>query len=208
MWALRRMSTSVHASSVAAERDVSTEQRELQKLLVASASGDRVAFETLYTRCSLPLYRLLLRILKVEAVAQEALQDTFVKIWQRSDHYDSSLGEPIVWMSRIARNQAIDVLRYQHVRVDLELDDSGHLLEVLVDPSVGHRPDAFESADSLMHCLDQLEPIRKACVVRAFCEGYSHEELSAQTGAPLGTVKSWIRRSLTALRRCLDSFDE
>jgi RNA polymerase sigma-70 factor (ECF subfamily) len=114
----------------------------------------------------------------------------------------------MAWISRIARNQAIDTMRYQHTRVDLELDNGERLLERLVDTSPGQRPDEFDSAVPLLHCLEQLAPVPRSCVVRAFCEGYSHEELSAQTGAPLGTVKSWIRRSLSALRLCLEPFHE
>ncbi len=181
---------------------------ELRGLLQAAATGDRRAFEALYLHTSWPLYRILLRMLKVEAIAQEALQEVFIKIWQRADHYDPDLSVPMAWMSRIARNQAIDTMRYQQIRVDLELDNGERLLEQLVDASPGQRPDDFDSALPLLHCLEQLAPTPRSCVVRAFCEGYSQEELSAQTGAPIGTVKSWIRRSLSALRRCLDQFHE
>lgn len=114
----------------------------------------------------------------------------------------------MAWMSRIARNQAIDTLRYQHIRVDLELDNGEYSLERLVDTAAARTPDGFDSAESPLHCLEQLDEGPRSCVVKTFCEGYSHEELSTQTGAPRGTVKSWIRRSLTALRHCLDEFDE
>lgn len=68
--------------------DPSSEHEELRSLLRATAAGDRAAFHNLYLRCSQPLFRILVRMLKVEAVAQEALQAVFVKIWQRSERYD------------------------------------------------------------------------------------------------------------------------
>ena len=183
------------------------DQTLLRSLLHETSIGDQAAFKTLYKRCSTPLYRILLRMLKVESHAQDALQDVFVKIWQRADQYDHTLAEPMTWMSRIARNQAIDALRSQQVRVDLDLAGNDDVLAMLPDQGVSETA-MSENAASLLHCLEQLEPKPRMCVVRAYCEGYSQEELSTQTGAPLGTVKSWIRRSLIALRKCLDGLDE
>lgn len=183
------------------------DQSELRTLLHEVAIGDQAAVKSLYSQCSVPLYRILLRILKVEAIAQDALQDVFVKIWQRADQYDHSLAEPMTWMSRIARNQAIDIIRYQQVRVDLDLAEGDDVLSLLADRGVNEQQ-MTENASSLLHCLNQLERKPRLCVMRAYCEGYSQEELSTQLGAPLGTVKSWIRRSLIALRQCLDGLDE
>lgn len=183
------------------------EPNELVSLLHAVSTGDRLAFKSLYEHCSMPLFRVLLRILKKEPIAQDALQEVFVKIWQRSEQYDHTLAPPMAWMSRIAKNQAIDMLRNRQVRIDLELDSGADMVDNLVDLSTNAQL-LDDNASSLVHCLEQLEPNPRLCIVRAYCEGYSHEELSAQTGAPLGTVKSWIRRSLVALRRCLESLDE
>lgn len=183
------------------------DKTELRSLLDAASIGDQSAIKSLYERCSLPLYRILKRMLKVDTLAQDALQDVFVKIWQRADQYDHTLADPMTWMSRIARNQAIDMLRSQQVRVDLDLASGDDVLAELSDES----PNAWtmtDNASSLLHCLETLEPKPRLCVIRAYCEGYSQEELSKQTGAPLGTVKSWIRRSLIALRQCLDGLDE
>jgi len=182
-------------------------QTELRSLLHAASVGDQMAVKSLYDRCSVPLYNILLRMLKIEALAQDALQDVFVKIWQRADQYDHTLAEPMTWMSRIARNQAIDLLRSQQVRIDLDLAGGDDVLEKLADEGSNEWKMA-ENAASLLHCLEKLEAKPRLCVVRAFCEGYSQEELCTQTDAPLGTVKSWIRRSLIALRKCLDGLDE
>ena len=110
-------------------------------------------------------------------------------------------------MTRIAKNQAIDTLRRQQIRVDLELDDSNVVLELLQENQFSPYPMQLEQTSTLLLCLDQLKEMPRYCVVRAYCEGYSHEELSSITGSPTGTVKSWIRRSLESLKRCLDDYN-
>ena len=143
-------------------------------------------------------------MLRIEASAQEVLQETFIKIWSNSGRYDRSKAKPMVWMTRIAKNHAIDTLRHQQIRVDLELDDSNVVLDLLQENQFSSYPKQLEQAGPLLLCLDQLNEKPRYCVIRAYCEGYSHEELSALTGSPIGTVKSWIRRSLESLKRCLD----
>lgn len=173
-------------------------------LLAQTAQGDTEAFEKLYRECSAPLYRVILRMLRIEAPAQEVLQETFVKIWSNSDRYDPSKAKPMVWMTRIAKNHAIDTLRHQQIRVDLELDDSNMVLDMLQENQFSSYPTQLEHTNALLMCLDQLKEKPRYCVIRAYCEGYSHEELSSLTGSPIGTVKSWIRRSLESLKRCLN----
>lgn len=175
-------------------------------LLGEIAAGQRKALEDLYKECSMPLYRVLLRILKQEAISQEALQETFLKIWTSAGQYHPAKASPLVWMTRIAKNQAIDTLRHRRIRVDLELDDSEDALSLLQESGAYASTDDIDRAEPLLNCLDRLEEKPRLCVVRSYCEGYSHEELSSMTGSPIGTVKSWIRRSLDSLRRCLDEY--
>jgi len=179
----------------------------LRMLLGEIAAGRKNAFEDLYTECSLPLYRVLLRILKQDAVSQEALQETFLKIWTNAGQYHPAKASPMVWMTRIAKNQAIDQLRHRRIRVDLELDNSEEILSRVQESGTYALSDEIDRAEPLLECLDRLEEKPKLCVIRAYCEGYSHEELSSLTGSPIGTVKSWIRRSLDSLKRCLDEFN-
>ena len=146
-------------------------------------------------------------MLRNEALAQEVLQETFIKIWSHSARYDQSKAKPIVWMTRIAKNQAIDTLRHRQTRVDLELDDSNVVLDLLQENQLSTYPMQLEQSSTLLMCLDELKEMPRYCVVRAYCEGYSHEELSSITGSPIGTVKSWVRRSLKSLKRCLDEYN-
>ena len=178
-------------------------RERLVVLLERSARGHEAAFEELYGLCSAQLYGVLLRIVKIESIAEEALQESFVKIWEKAGSYAVEAGAPMAWMSSIARHQAIDVLRRRDTR---EYNESADLIGLIdATPDAG-RPVDEMSADAqlLLRCLDRLPPAARDCVVKAYCEGYSHEELSAANDAPLGTVKSWIRRGLISLRRCVD----
>ena len=175
----------------------------LRRLLGEIAAGRKDALEQLYRECSVPLYVITLRIVRAESIAEESLQDAFVKIWKNAHQYNPAKAAPLTWMTRIVRNQAIDTQRYQHARIDHELPDSNPILESLED-SLPAFPDQLEHHQALQLCLSELEEKPRYCVVKAYCEGCSHEELSEQTGSPVSTVKSWIRRSLQALKRCLD----
>lgn len=175
----------------------------LEKLLASCGQGNESDFEKLYSQCSAQLYGVLLRILKIDGVADEALQDTFVKIWQKADTYSPESGSPMAWLCSIARNQGLDLLRRRKLREGRERADAHTVIENTADAA---KPvhEMSDDATLLMQCLDELPPDVSHCIVSAYCEGYSHEELSEQNGAPIGTVKSWIRRGLISLRKCID----
>ena len=172
-------------------------------LLEACAQRHEAAFEELYGLCSTQLYGVLLRILKIEAIAEDALQESFVKIWENAGSYSSEAGAPMAWMSSIARNQGLDVLRRRGRRERHESTDMVSLIDATPDAAKSLH-EMSEDAQLLLQCLDRLPERARDCIVRAYCEGYSHEELSEASGTPLGTIKSWIRRGLISLRRCVD----
>lgn len=184
---------------------VDEDARRARLVLLLARCGERRedALEELYGLCSAQLNGVLLRILKMEAIAEEALQETFVKIWMKADSYVPEASAPMTWMSSIARNQALDVLRRRGTRENHESTDLVSLIEATPDVA---KPlhEMSEDAQLLMECLERLPEDARDCVVKAFCEGYSHDELSEQKRTPLGTVKSWIRRGLVSLRACLD----
>ena len=175
----------------------------LVELLGRCADRHEAAFEELYRDCAAQLNGVLLRILKIEAVAEEALQESFVKIWLNAGRYSPQAGAPMTWMSSIARHQALDVLRRRGVREDHESGDLVSLIDATPDAA---KPvhEMGEDAQLLMRCLDRLPEEARDCIVKAYCEGYSHDELSEAIAKPLGTVKSWIRRGLVSLRKCVD----
>jgi len=179
----------------------------LAKLLTRCDQGHEIAFEELYTLTSARLYGILLRILKSETLADEALQETFVKIWRKAGSYKPQSGMAITWLRSIARNQALDQLRRWSVREKHEYTDMVGVIDST--PSAIRRPDEMDMGGNenvLLQCLDKLPESTQRCIVLAYCEGYSHVELAEQQDAPIGTVKSWIRRGLESLRKCIDEF--
>ncbi len=182
-----------------------TDRDQLKQWLTATASGDQQAFQKLYTATSPQLYALLLRILRNPDRAQDALQDAYVKIWQKADTYSSERGAPLTWLLSIARYRALDALRRKRPEVAMpeEPDMAATLLEDETSLNPSEENENLQSLDAVQTCLTTLQPQQRESVLLAYYEGLTHQELSSRLGAPLGTVKSWIRRGLMRLRECL-----
>ena len=183
------------------EKSTST---DLADLLARTALRDRKAFAALYAASSAKLFGVIHRILGEQAVAEETLQEVYLKIWQRAGDYRADVSRPMTWMISIARFRAIDVLR---ARGRHELPGSDDALLTLADPQAGPQTQAEQAGEAahLQDCLDELPEQRRQCLQLAYCEGYTQEELSEHLGSPLGTIKSWIRRGLLSLRDCLEA---
>jgi RNA polymerase sigma-70 factor, ECF subfamily len=183
--------------------DTGTQHDEqLQALLERCAAADAAALERLYELASPLIFAALTRILRRRSLAEEALQDVFVSIWQRAGQFQSSRGRAMAWMMSIARYRAIDLLRHERSAPILVPDL----------PERGESDDDQEESKSWMpatglleRCLGLLNDQQRNCLELAFVGGNSHEDISRLTGNPLGTVKSWIRRALQSLRKCLES---
>src|SRR5262245_58036339 len=176
--------------------------RSPESLLSTVGRGDRTAFAELYRTTAPKLMGIALRILKRRELAEEALQETYVRAWQKASQFDPALGPAVAWLTAICRNQAIDIRRRQAERI-AGLSDA--LDEDRADAT---EPDGIVelagSHGALEACLDQLPESRRQLVVRAYLEGLTREELAAAYGMPVNTVKTNLRRSLIELRRCLD----
>jgi RNA polymerase sigma-70 factor (ECF subfamily) len=175
---------------------------QLQRLLDGCARSDASALQRLYELASPLLFASLRRILRRPALAEEALQDVFVSIWQRAGQFTASRGRPMTWMMSIARYRAIDLLRRERSAPVLMPD-----LPESAEPEQGsdEEPASWAPAPGLMErCLELLSVRQRHCLELAFLGGHSHEDISRLTGSPLGTVKSWIRRGLQSLRQCLE----
>ena len=177
---------------------------ELEQLLGRCALREQRALAELYGLVSGPLLGIMLRILRSRALAEEALQDVMVRIWQHADRYVAYRGRAMPWMISIARYRAIDVLRAQRAQVTLE--DAPP--EALMDEAAEEFPETTTSQRvrrALDECLKRLSPDQRKCLSLAYIEGYSQDEIATAINSPLGTVKSWVRRGLSSLKRCMDS---
>ena len=177
-----------------------TDAARLADLLAQTARQDRAAFAELYAATRAKLFGVARRILIRSDLAEEALQETYVRIWSHASRYDSGAASAMTWMIAIARNQAIDLRRRANERIAasaVALEDV-----TLVAPQVS----ADDSADlrSLRECLGALAENGRDMVLLAYHQGYSREELSRRFNRPVATVKTILRRSLAALKECLD----
>ena len=171
---------------------------DIADLLAATGDRDRGAFAELYRRTSPKLYAIVKRILHEPSRTDDAVQDVYVRIWRNAAGYDAARGRPITWLATIARNIAIDVHRADRSR------GSGRVVDVDLDLLAGHDTASGEQIAALRACLRRLDPEQRRLVIAAYLDGSSREELAELTNRPVGTIKSWLHRSLAALRNCLD----
>ena len=175
---------------------------QLAALLGRCAQGDGEALRSLYDIVSPILFACLVRMLRRRAIAEEALQDVFVTVWQRADQYRPERGRALAWIMAIGRYRAIDLLRRERFApefVPQGPDDYGAPSEQ-VDES-----DSWVPGTALFeHCFGLLASEQRRCLELAFVAGSSHGDIARIMNSPLGTVKSWIRRSLIRLKGCMD----
>ena len=178
---------------------------QLQSLLGRCAAADADALQRLYALVSPILFACVTRILRRRALAEEALQDVFISIWQQAGQFTAIRGRPMAWMMSIARYRAIDLLRRERFAPTL-------VAELPERRTTDDEPDSepssvawLPSAELMERCLALLSDVQTRCLELAFVDGNSHEDIARLMGSPLGTVKSWIRRALRSLRQCLES---
>jgi RNA polymerase sigma-70 factor (ECF subfamily) len=175
---------------------------EIADLIARCALRDRASFQDLYRRTSSKLFGVTLRILRDRSEAEEALQEVYVKIWQRSDRYIAGSYSPISWLVAIARNHCLDVLRARKP-VSEDIDTALEVADAGPDPEQA-AANAGERA-RIDACLGELD-VEKADAVRgAYLDGFSYDELATRHGVPLNTMRTWLRRSLLKLRECLSA---
>jgi RNA polymerase sigma-70 factor (ECF subfamily) len=189
------------AGSAGSFRRVTGGADELSPLMARIAAGDRDALRRLYDATSAKLFGVCLRILSDRQESEDALQEVYLTIWRRADRFDPGRASVMAWISTIARNRAIDRLR---ARGPLAHADPADGLEILDGaPDAEALAIAADDSGRLHDCLSQLDERTAAAIRTAFFEGVTSEALARRMGAPLGTVKSWIRRGLARLKGCL-----
>jgi RNA polymerase sigma-70 factor (ECF subfamily) len=182
----------------------------LQDLLLAAGRGDHAAFAQVYERTHAHLFGVALRILGRHQSAEDVLQDAFINIWKNAASYRSQLGgqaiQPMTWLIAIVSNKALDALRSRTRRNESALDEDEEPTQ-----GQGAAPSALElfsaatQALRIDGCLGALDGTHRQSLALAYYQGLSHSEVAAQMGAPLGSVKAWIRRGLDKLKECLQA---
>ena len=174
----------------------------LVDLLTKVSRQDRQAFAALYQATSRKLYGVVLRILKQKQVTEDILQEVYVRIWEKAGDFNPSIGSPIAWMATIARNRALDEARRRPYVISSE-DVAG--FDDIASPERGaaEELERSEEYDRLYRCLENLEGGRRTMVLLAYQNGLSREALAQRFNAPVATIKTWLRRSLEALKKCL-----
>ena len=174
---------------------------EIARLIASVAHGDARAFDRLYDRLAPQLFAVALRIVGDRAQAEDVLQDAFTRVWTRAATYDPVSGDALAWLYAIVRHGAIDHIRRAPPARRVQEQYDGWF-ENLADPR--DEEGALMSAGSLRRCLGALDETTRACVVEAYCGGLSGRELAERHAKPENTIKSLLRRGLTALKACLD----
>jgi len=187
----------------------------LGALLLATAGRDAHAFRVLYDATSAKLFGYALRILRKRELAEEALQEGFVAIWHHAAGYNGHLAAPMTWMATVVRNKALDILRRGGAAIDGDAvpydgDFMDAMQEVSDHPGGSASPadpadqlQLSSDARALARCMARLEGLHRQAVGLAFFHDLSHSEVARQLALPVGTVKTWIRRSLDKLKTCL-----
>ncbi|MDE1569509.1 sigma-70 family RNA polymerase sigma factor [Aquabacter sp. P-9] len=174
---------------------------DCEAALLACAKGEREALQALYAAEAGRMLGVARRILRRDALAEEAVHDSFVLIWRQAGSFDPTRGGGRTWIYAILRHRALNILRGE-TRTDL-MDDMEPLgLEAPEDSPEAAMLRLSESG-RLRACLERLEAPRRGALLLAYVSGLTHGELAGRFGVPLGTMKSWIRRSLLSLRECL-----
>jgi RNA polymerase sigma-70 factor (ECF subfamily) len=175
--------------------------KELADALRRCAAGDRSGLRLIYESEAARMLGVAIRLLRRRDMAEEAVHDCFLKVWQRAASFDPSRGDARSWIYTVLRNRALDILRGEG-RTDL-VDD----FEPLGLEDAGESPEAaverLSDTGALRRCLERLNPVRRQAILLAYVNGLTHGEIAGRLGLPLGTVKTWIRRGVIALKECM-----
>jgi RNA polymerase sigma-70 factor, ECF subfamily len=175
----------------------SCSKENLAKSMSAVARGDKAAFALVYAATAAKLFSIIMRIVRRRDVAEDVLQEVYLRIWQHANAFDPRCGSPITWMATIARHRALDEVRRK--AAVLAIDECPEVLHLAgEDPSLNSDKDDVSSV--LAAALQRLSHEKRSVLLQAYCYGLTREEIAARVGRPVPTVKTWLRRALAELK--------
>ena len=178
---------------------------ELERLLLRMSGKDEAAFVALHAATKRKLFSTVLPVVRRRHLAEEILQEAYVRIWLNASTYRSTMGSPMMWMITIARNLAIDVARKPALEIYSDhsalLDIPAEIPTALENIEIREREsETIKLRDRIFSALQALEPLRRQLVIAAYVHGESRHQLSKLYGVPVNTIKTWIRRALLEVR--------
>ncbi|MEP9375823.1 sigma-70 family RNA polymerase sigma factor [Aquabacter sp. CN5-332] len=174
---------------------------DMEASIIACARGERAALHAIYQREAAQMLGVARRMLRRQALAEEAVHDTFVLVWRQAATFDQARGGGRTWIYAILRNRSLNILRGEK-RTEL-IEDYEPLGLTSEEESPEGAMLRLSETGRLKSCLERLEPLKRTAIVLAYANGLTHGELAGRFGVPLGTMKSWIRRALLTLRECM-----
>ncbi|WP_207428510.1 RNA polymerase sigma factor [Pedobacter sp. SYSU D00535] len=168
------------------------------ELIKAIRDREKLGAEALYDMYSSSLYGVIYRTIQDEELAEDLLQETFVKIWNSFSQFDETKGRLFTWMINIARNVAIDKTRskdYRNTARNQDIENSVNLVDAERNTTLN--PETLGVKDM----VENLKPESKAVLDLVYFKGYTHVEAAEELGLPLGTVKTRIRIAISTLRK-------
>jgi RNA polymerase sigma-70 factor, ECF subfamily len=180
--------------------------QELARLLARVALQDQAAFRTLYQATSAHLLGLAYGILDRRDRAEDVLQEAFMNVWHGAAGYNPAVATPMTWLINIVRNKSIDKLRVGKAEraSTVALDDEAMALPDAAERQPQQLLQASLERAHVDSCMAQLGATQRQAIALAYYKGLVHTEIAETLGAPLGTVKAWVRRGIDRLRSCLE----
>ncbi len=160
-------------------------------------------FKKIFETSNMQLFGIIIRIIKQKELSEDCLQEVYVKIWHKIDSYIHDKSSAMTWMSTVARNHAIDYVRKHQLPIQDDFE-----LSVISDEQL-HFLDQLEQQQTNQHlndCLQQLKPHVMNVLLMSYFKGLSYANIAKILDVPVNTIKTWMRRAMPVLKKCLENF--
>lgn len=170
-----------------------------EELVMQLQNRNQHAFSYLYDNYSGALNGVIYRLVEDKELAEDILQEAFIKIWNNFSNYDATKGRLFTWMINLTRNLTIDTLRSKGYKKQSKISGNENLVCNLPDTTTAAKFDGM----GLRKQLINLKPEQRSIIEMAYFSGHTQDEISKEVGIPLGTVKSRMRSAILELRKML-----